>query len=190
MIRIILPILFMALPICLRAAEAPDVFQRTWSEEGWRSKLERLAIQSGGRVKPFDTFAREGAELLTGKTRFRGLPAVDFVLSIAVEPQRWQNERFIQITHLALKKDLSLNEKESLFSPEDLMKSVRLMPLFQELEAKQKAQEKLDPYFQALARLGNQMAFLQDILSGRSLRFVPPASDSKPEPSEIGRAHV
>jgi cytochrome c-type biogenesis protein CcsB len=74
-----------------------------------------------------------------------------------------------------LKRDLGLDEKENLFSPDELMKSPRLMPLFQDLDAKQKAQEKLDPYFQALARVGSQMQFLQEILAGRALRFVPPA---------------
>jgi cytochrome c-type biogenesis protein CcsB len=152
-----------------------NVFERKWQDTAWRKQLELVPIQSGGRVKPFDTFAREGAELLTGKSTYRGLPATDFILSIAVEPQIWQEEKFLQIRHLQLKRDLGLVEAENSFSPGELMKSARLMPLFQELDAKQRAQEKLDPYFQALSRLGSQLSFLQELLSGRALRFVPPA---------------
>ena len=155
------------------AASQLRIAERTWPDSSWRPKLERLAIQSGGRVKPFDTFAREGAELLTGKSSYRGLSATDFIFSIAVEPQRWQHEKFLQVNHRALKTDLGLAELESQFSPDQLMSSTRLMPLFQELDAKQKAQEKLDPYFQALQRLGSQLSFLQEMLNGRALRFVP-----------------
>jgi len=151
------------------------VAARTWTDGGWRKSMERLAIQSGGRVKPFDTFAREGAELLTGKSTFQGLRGIDFIFSIAVEPQRWQHEKFVQVQHRALKTDLGLAELEAFFSPEQLMKSTRLMPLFQELDAKQKAQEKLDPYFQALQRLGSQLTFIQEMVNGRALRLVPHA---------------
>jgi cytochrome c-type biogenesis protein CcsB len=156
---------------------AAAVLERKWPNTEWRTPLSQLAIQSGGRVKPFDTFAREGAELLTGRASFRKIPALDFMFSVAVEPQRWQHEKFVQVQHRALKKDLGLAELENFFSPDDLMKSPRLMPLFQELEAKQKAQEKLDPYFQALQRMGSQLTFLQEIVNGRALRFVPPAPD-------------
>jgi cytochrome c-type biogenesis protein CcsB len=157
-----------------RAETSPaDVFERTWPDSTWRPKLEKLAIQSGGRVKPFDTFAREGAELLTGKASYRGLSATDFIFSIAVEPQRWQHEKFLQVNHRALKTDLGLAPLENQFSPDELMKSTRLMPLFQELDAKQKSQAKLDPYFQALQRLGSQLSFLQEMLNGRALRLVP-----------------
>lgn len=156
-------------------AGADQVLARDWKSGEWRTVVGRLAIQSGGRVKPFDTFAREGAELLTGRASWRKLPALDFIFSIAVEPQKWQHEKFVQVQHRALKKDLGLAELENYFSPDSLMGSPRLMPLFQELEAKQKAQEKLDPYFQALQRLGSQLTFLQELVTGRSVRLVPPA---------------
>jgi hypothetical protein len=52
------------------------------------------------------------------------------------------------------------------------------MPKFQELDVKQKAQEKLDPYFQSLQRLANQMSFLQELISGRLLRLVPPDAET------------
>ncbi len=164
-----------------QAAPGDNVFSRTWPDPEWRARMEKLAVQSGGRVKPFDTFAREGATLLTGKTVYRGLSAVDLILSLSVEPQVWQDEKFVQIgggldRQERLKRDLGLPPNESLFSPGELMKSPRLMPLFQELDAKQKAQEKLDSYFSALSRLGSQLGYIQELISGRALRFVPPAA--------------
>lgn len=169
----------MMLPVFANAAETgPDVFNRTWPDPSWRTKLETLAIQSGGRVKPFDTFAREGVQLLTGRSTYRDIPATDMILSIAVEPQRWQNEKFLQVNFLQLKRDLGLEEAPNYFSPDEVMKSPRLMPLFQDLDAKQRQNEKLDPYWSALARVGSQLGFLQELLAGRALRFVPPAPGS------------
>ena len=55
--------------ISLAADAGPDSLHRDFSNASWLPKLELLAIQSGGRVKPFDTFAREGVQLLTGKSR-------------------------------------------------------------------------------------------------------------------------
>ncbi len=136
--KILLVTVVAQLALALSAgAEGEDTFSRTWPDDSWRPKLERLAIQSGGRVKPFDTFAREGSELLTGKQSYRGLRATDFMFSIAVEPQRWQHEKFVQVQHRALKTDLGLPPLDNQFSPDELMKSARLMPLFQELDAKQ-----------------------------------------------------
>jgi cytochrome c-type biogenesis protein CcsB len=154
-----------------------DPFQRQWSDEGWKHYASRLAIQSGGRVKPFDTFAREGLEVLTGRQSFRGKDSIEIMFSLSFEPQVWQKVEFLRIGHRPLKKDLGLDEKRVHFSPDQLMHNQRLMPLFQELDAKQKAQEKLDPYFQAVQQMANQMGLLQEIVNGRALRFVPPTPE-------------
>lgn len=155
-----------------------DQFDRVWKNKEWKKSVGSLAIQSGGRIKPLDTFAREGMELLTGKQKFRGHSSLEMLLSMLFEPNLWQEVEFIQINHRPLVKDLGLPEKaDSFYSNKEIMHSVRLMPLFQELQAKQKAQEKLDPYFQAVNRLGNQIAFMQDLISGRALRLVPPNAE-------------
>jgi cytochrome c-type biogenesis protein CcsB len=129
-------------------------------------------------VKPLDSFAREGIELLTGREKFQGKDSIELLFSLSYEPQVWQEIQFIQVTHKPLKKDLGLAEDQSHFSPKELMHSQRLMPLFQELDAKQKAQEKLDPYFQSVQRLANQMMFLQELVAGRALRLVPPDKET------------
>jgi ABC-type transport system involved in cytochrome c biogenesis permease subunit len=173
---------FLLLAPLSQAEEYAGPFTRTWQDLSWEQPVGRLAIQSGGRVKPLDTFAREGAELLTGKAGFENLDALQLFLSLAFEPQVWQKVKFLQIgggldQQTQLKRDLGLAEKEKYFSPDEVTHSPRILPLFQQLEAKQRAQEKLDPYFQALQRLGNQLTFLQEVVSGRALRLVPPTPE-------------
>ena len=153
-------------------------FERKWTNEAWKVPARDLAIQSGGRVKPLDTFAREGWKLLSGREKFRGKEAIELLFSLAFEPQVWQEIEFIELGHRELKTDLGLNPDQKYFSPQSLMHSARLMPLFQELDAKMKAQEKLDPTFQAVQRLANQLTFLQEIVAGRALRLVPPTPEA------------
>ncbi|MCX7825402.1 MAG: hypothetical protein N2689_07575, partial [Verrucomicrobiae bacterium] len=43
----------------------------------------RLAIQEGGRKKPFDTFARETMQRITGKVYFNDRDPIDALLSVA-----------------------------------------------------------------------------------------------------------
>ncbi len=172
-------ILLLALCLFSVVSEAApsDPLKRDWFKPAELKEVSLYAIQSGGRVKPFDTFAREGMSLLTGKEYFQGKNPVELVLSILFEAQVWQKVEFIQISHIPLKKDLGLDEKKLFFTPDEVEHSVRLMPLFGELDAKQRNQEKLNPYFQALQRLGNQLTFLQDLVSGRAVRLVPPTQE-------------
>lgn len=155
-------------------AEAP---RHAWATPQLLEPMGKLAIQSGGRVKPFDTFAREGVELLTGRQKFQGLTSMDVIVSMIFEPQHWQNVRFIELNHKELRKGLELPIDEKFVSPEELGRSPRLMPLFGELQAKNQAQEKLNPYFQAVQRLANQLEFINELIAGRSLRFLPPTAE-------------
>ena len=163
--------------LALGATDPNTPFTRHWADRSWEDGVSTLAIQAAGRIKPLDTFSRETARLLTGGENFQNLSSIDFLLSLIFEPQLWQNQAFIEINHRPLKKDLGLSEDQKFFSPSDLMHRPRLMPLFGDLQNKLKNQEKLDPYFQAMQRLANQLSFLQDVVGGQALRLIPP----KPE---------
>ncbi len=150
---------------------------RVWKDKKWEQAAGSLAIQAGGRVKPLDTFAREAMELLTGREVFQGKDSLELLFSLVFEPQAWQEISFLQVSHRPLKKDLGLDPEKTHFTSKEIMQSVRLMPLVGELQAKQKNQEKLDPYFQALQRLANQLGLLQELISGRALRLMPPTTE-------------
>ncbi|RZA04243.1 MAG: hypothetical protein EOP11_15520, partial [Proteobacteria bacterium] len=166
----------------LPALAAADPFAREFADPTWKRAAGELAVQAGGRVKPLDTFAQEGVELLTGGKTFKvgegkKKDSLEILLSLSFEPQVWQEIQFIEVPDSTLRKDLGLAHERKHFSPGELMKSSRLMALFQEMDTKLKAQEKLDPYFQGVQRMANQMGFLQELISGRSLRLVPPTPE-------------
>src|SRR4029453_18763746 len=78
--------------------------------------LRRLAVQDGGGIKPFDTFARETARRLTGAKPFglervKGLDPTEWIVAMISDPARWREERMIKVTHAGLRKAAGLPEK-------------------------------------------------------------------------------
>jgi cytochrome c-type biogenesis protein CcsB len=153
------------------------------------SNFEKLAIQDGGRVKPFDTFARESVQLLTGTQSFKNKNPNETVLSWLFFPDEWTSQKFIQIKYLKLKTDLGYKETENLFSPIELIQNPKLASLFTDFAQRQKEKKKLDPYYSAIAKINNQLTLYQEIIAGSNLRLAPqlltkdwlPVSDFKGE---------
>src|SRR5690242_10609887 len=105
--------------------------------------FESLAIQDGGRIKPFDTFARESVQLITGKETHNGKTSTEMVLAWLFMPQEWANKPFIQIKHLELKRDLGFAPEQSYASPMDFVHNAKLPALMTDLSRLQKEKKKL-----------------------------------------------
>ncbi|MBC7458184.1 MAG: hypothetical protein H7235_07905, partial [Bdellovibrionaceae bacterium] len=58
-------------------------------------RLKYVPVQDGGRVKPFDSFARETLELIYGRSSFKrpsagqSEPAYLIVMSFLLSPESW-----------------------------------------------------------------------------------------------------
>lgn len=143
--------------------------------------LKALPVQDGGRIKPFDTFAREMMQLIHGKETYKledskasPRPATEIVMTWILQPDVWSKTALFEVRHGQLKKGLRLDESRKHFSFDELMNNDRLSTLMQELQSKRESKEKLDPYFQALQRLENQLFSFREIASGRMIRLAPP----------------
>jgi cytochrome c-type biogenesis protein CcsB len=142
--------------------------------------LEGLPIQDSGRVKPFDTFARESLQLVYGKKSFEGKSAVEVVFTWLLIPDHWMKTSFVELRHSGLKEALKITDKgKKYFSPEELFKNERLPLVFQELQSLRDKQEKLNPYFQAVQRLESQLGLFTAVRSGQALHFVPDPNSDK-----------
>jgi cytochrome c-type biogenesis protein CcsB len=137
--------------------------------------LKNLPIQDGGRVKPFDTFAREALQLLSGKETYDKKPAYQVVMTWVLEPTGWEEKPLIEVKHHLVKKALKLEEKK-LYTIKEIWEQERLPLIFQELQAKRETKEKLDPYFQAIQRLEQQLFLFRETAGGRLLKLLPPPS--------------
>ncbi len=135
--------------------------------------LQLLPVQDSGRIKPYDTFARESLQLIYGKQSFQSRPAVEVVTTWFLVPEAWEKKKLFQVSHRGLKEALKLNVEESYFDIGSFLANDRISFVFQELQAKQETKEKLDPYFQAVQRLQNQLGLFMAIKNGQVIRVLP-----------------
>lgn len=137
--------------------------------------LRNLPVQDSGRLKPFDTFAKESLQLVYGKSSYKGKPAIDVVMTWLLVPEQWDNMEVVEIRHSGVREALKLPQDKFHYKPSDLMANERIPLLLQELKSHKEVESKLNPYFQALQRLENQLSMYHAIRSGFAVRLVPRA---------------
>lgn len=137
------------------------------------SPIKNLPVQSGGRIKPFDSFAKESLQLIYGRKSFKGQEASSIVFTWMLLPSQWEQQSFLQIRHYPLKKDLGLPEKTSHFSPKELKNNEKVALLIQELRHKRDKKEELGPYFEAVQSLENQMNLFYALSFNQALPVAP-----------------
>ncbi|MEQ1877464.1 MAG: cytochrome c biogenesis protein CcsA [Bdellovibrionia bacterium] len=143
-------------------------------QAGSLDALQELPIQDGGRVKPFDTFARESLQLIWGKAKYNDKQAAEVVFTWYLIPEHWDAKEIIQTRRRALKEALKLPVERTYFSPKELFSNERLPLLLQDLNNRLEAKEKLDPYLQDVQRLQNQLGLYRAITAGQAVRLIPP----------------
>lgn len=135
--------------------------------------LKTLPVQDGGRIKPYDSFAREMLESVYGKSTFEGRKATEIVLTWMLAPESWAGKKMFEVRNHQVLEGLGLPKDQRHFTGDQLFANDKFQLLRQELQAKRETKEKLNPYFQALQRLENQFFLFQEIAAGRMLKVVP-----------------
>ncbi len=146
--------------------------------------IRTLPVQDGGRIKPYDSFARETLELIYGKPNYmrqsldgkydkKSEAAYLIVLSFILAPESWQKIPLFEVTHLDVKNKLKLALDQKHFTGEQIFKNENFGNLMQELSDQRLNKEKLTPYFQALQRLQNQMFVFRELSAGRLMKILP-----------------
>ncbi|MCM2352505.1 MAG: cytochrome c biogenesis protein CcsA [Pseudobdellovibrio sp.] len=156
--------------------------------------IRYMPVQDGGRIKPYDTFAKEVLEVVYGKQNYKtesgeSAPAYLIVLTWMLSPDSWVNRPLFEVNHLDVKNKLGLPKDRKYFSNSELFTTDKFQNLMQELADKRQSQEKLTPYFQALQRLQNQMIYFRELAGGRLLKIMPsPDSETWLSVAEIPEA--
>ncbi|MFN8847170.1 MAG: cytochrome c biogenesis protein [Bdellovibrionales bacterium] len=137
------------------------------------SELQTLPVQDGGRIKPFDSFAREHLEIVYGKTKLEGRPAFEVIMTWMLTPEAWVDKEIFEIGHADVKKRLNLDPEKKLFKGQQIFDQPAFPELMVELRDKRDTKEKLTPYYQALQRLESQYFIFTEIAAGRMLKVLP-----------------
>jgi ABC-type transport system involved in cytochrome c biogenesis permease subunit len=173
--RLVLSLLVLALPKPLLAG--PDPLE----------PLRSLAIQDGGRIKPFDTYARETARRVTGAKPFgfqrvMGLDPVEWVLSMMADPGRWRHEPgLIRVTHVGLREAAGLPADKDRYSWDELTKHPGLAAAMEKVHDKVRAdrEAKLDPIEREVSGLEDTLGILDSVFTMSGIRVVPHPTDPR-----------
>ena len=163
--RLLCIFFFLCLPILANAAIETD--------------LKALPVQAGGRIQPFDTFAKDSLHFISGKHQFKKKPAVEIVLSWILFSHLWDQTELVYIREAVLKKSLELDIKKIYFSPLEILQNKTFLQERVELHSRLKNKEELDTYFKALQKLENQLALYQAIQTSAVPRWMPPPLNSE-----------
>src|SRR5687768_9741030 len=82
--------------------------------------LRYLPVQDGGRIKPYDTFAREMLQLVYGKQKYQGREAYEIILTLMLSPQDWGDRDLFEVRHKEVLSQLKLNPDERWYSGKEL----------------------------------------------------------------------
>lgn len=138
-------------------------------------ELRALPIQADGRIKPYDTFAREMLEIVYGKGALDGKSPHEIILTWMLSPVAWQDKEMFEIRNHEVLKALNLSSERKRFKGQEIFSNERFILLRQELQEKRETKEKLTPYFQALQRLENQYFVFTEMATGRLMKILPVA---------------
>ena len=137
------------------------------------TEIALLPVQYNGRVKPFESFARESLGVIAGSPTLGKATPVETVLQMIAFPEKWENEPLLSVPYRPLRQELGLPVTQSHLSYQGLF-AASFMKRLPPIAAKEAANEKLTLLEQETMDLYQRFTALYAILSG-DLRLVPSA---------------
>jgi cytochrome c-type biogenesis protein CcsB len=104
--------------------------------------LEEIPVQNKGRIKPFQSFARESVLRITGSDSYQGKSASDLVWLWMARPEDWSKEPMIPVTRM-LRADFPVMIVKNRLSAEIILQHGPFVDKVKEAWEKQKAKERL-----------------------------------------------
>lgn len=154
---------------------------------GWSFKEAGLIpVQSGGRIKPFDSYAREVVLFLTGSRTYQGWDPVDLMFSWLTFPTSWDSQPFIQVNREDVRRQLNLDEKRSRFSPVELVGNFTLMQYAERVHGRDQvtaptgAKSKEDPREKEVKQVLERVGLFRSIVSGEGWTLIPQPAPQDP----------
>ncbi|MBI2094488.1 MAG: cytochrome c biogenesis protein CcsA, partial [Candidatus Omnitrophica bacterium] len=136
--------------------------------------IRHWAIQHRGRHKPFESFARETLQLITGNQHLPGQEPALSVLSMIVDPEPWEQANLLSVPFVPLRDALGIDRKTTHVSYSQLLSTRKLMRMLPAIVEKQNRDEKLSMLEQETMDLYERFVSLNALFE-RRLDLLPPA---------------
>jgi cytochrome c-type biogenesis protein CcsB len=135
--------------------------------------LSAMPVQSGGRMKPLDTLARESVRLITGKTQFQGQDPVITLLGWWARPEDAAKQQVIEFRDVAAKQELGLDADRRWYSLQELQANAKLGEAGERIHQRLRAEEDLQGTETKIQELLGKMSTLQSTMEGSLITAVP-----------------
>ena len=139
--------------------------------------LRRIPVQSGGRVKPFESFAREALLSVAGKTSLEGRSATAIVWEWIAQPEKWNTRNFLPVKYGPLKEEFALMVIDGKISPELVLDHAAFQEKVVRALAKQEKKAPLLPLEKKQIELYDRARLFQAVGQGAMPGFFPDPSD-------------
>lgn len=137
--------------------------------------VRRIPVQDHGRIKPFDSYAKEVLQRITGSFRYQQEDPVATVLSLLADPSPWQARPMISVPFLPLREALGMGRHDTHAAYNDLVASRTLMKMLPPIGEKQQRDEKLTMLEQETMDAFDRFVFFSRLVE-QQVNLVPPAS--------------
>jgi cytochrome c-type biogenesis protein CcsB len=172
--QVIVGLFFAAAIPGLAHAAVPSVSHPGWSFQD----LGLTPVQSGGRIKPLDSLAREVVLYETGSRTFQGREPLDLLLSWIAFPEEWQNTALIQVNREDVRRQLGLDEKRKFYSAAELIKNPILLQYAERMGSRAQSSEppgapKSGPRDQELKAVLDRLGLFHSLITGQGWVLLP-----------------
>lgn len=156
--------------------------------------IRNLPVHSHGRIKPFETYARETVLYIAGKYKFEGMDPIQFYLATMISNVSSQ-VAFINIRDVSLREKLGFSKADRWFSL-DQIDQTDLESIVKPIVEKQRQNDKLvTPDEKKVLEVAQQTYLVRSVQSGehffQSLLFENPNQGGHSEkPASIEKAQL
>jgi cytochrome c-type biogenesis protein CcsB len=142
-------------------------------------RLGEIPVQHSGRVKPFESFAREATLYITGRFEYRGMSPTQLAWEWISNPEKWDAEPFIPASFPALVKEFGVKEIHGRVSPAVVFSDSEFMKKTEAALALRDDKEKLTLLDQKRIEVYEKALYFRSIGEGVSPGWVAQPDDPR-----------
>jgi len=141
--------------------------------------LGKIPVQNGGRIKPFQSFAKESVLLVTGKTSWQKQNATVLIWQWIADPQAWAAKPIIPVQDPKLRAQFSSDLVNGRIAPALILNDLDFLKNVGTLQEKQEKEKNLTAPEKKQVQLYERARLFDEISNGRMPGLIPHPEDSK-----------
>ena len=135
--------------------------------------LGKIPVQNGGRLKPFQSFAKESVLLITGKSSWEKQNATVLVWRWLADPQGWSAKPMIPTQGAEAREFFSADLVHGRIAPNLVLSNLDFLKTVSALQERQEKEKNLTPSEKKVLELYDRSRLFDEIANGRMPGVIP-----------------